>query len=52
LGEFLGIQRDNLSHSKTPQKIPAYNVALDKKLQKFCQKDGFFVDKKETSDHL
>jgi len=35
-----------------PQKILAYTNELCTKVQKFWQKDGFFVDKKETSDHL
>jgi hypothetical protein len=52
LGGFLGIQRDNLSHSKTPLKIPAYSAELGMAIQEFWHKDGFFVDKKETSDHL
>ena len=38
--------------TRYPPKILAYTNELCTKVQKFWQKDGFFVDKKETSDHL
>jgi len=49
---MLSIQHDDLRHSKIPSKILAHSTELETKVQKFWQKDGFFVDKKETSDHL
>jgi hypothetical protein len=46
------IQYDEFCPSKIASKILAHSTELGMEIQKSWQKDWFFVDKKETSDHL
>jgi hypothetical protein len=46
------IQYDEFCPSKIASKILACSTELGMEIQKSWQENWFFVDKKETSDHL